>query len=507
MYAYYGYAVSSTSFGVATNDLLFGQTTGRIGGADWRSYVQMDPTKFSNRKVRGARLNLKVNSCSSVSGIAPYGARSITVFKLIQPYYYGNVSTTTWPGPNFDFPRPFSGLVTGPNTTITFDITPIVQEWSANPASNYGLIIKTDRAIYCRAAFAESRFEVDYADPTILDANTELLPNEYLQSSSGRFQLWMQGDGNVVLYDTSTTPSGVVYQTFTNRTQSGIGDNAGARLAIQGTGNLVVYSVAGAALWFTRLPNDQGDARYMKVTDEGRIAIFSRSGGLLWYSPLPNDPNPFPTGGPIVPAGQRFRDGFLTPIEVPRENKCLAPLVLGSLITIPKSANDCQNVIPTASGGGYLLKTDRDGNCLGRSGTTLAVVSCAGAPTWRDGDPQAGRNAYPTTDNIFPVYFDDPAGPQCLTRSATAVVVVGCPSVDTNTQVWTDGYATAVSATEYDITMRQEVTPYVFRGPVYDYSPSVAGDRIFWCAGLGTDTLVSAKLGYPVPRVLAGWVS
>jgi hypothetical protein len=115
---------------------------------------------------------------------------------------------------------------------------------------------------------------------------------------------------------------------------------------------------------------------------------------------------------------------------------------------------------------------------------------CSVAPIWKDNDP-LGQSRYPTSDAIFPVYFVSPSGPKCVTRNGNAVFVQDCGSVD-QTQLWTDGYEVAITAGTIDIYMKTKAGK---KQNVIEYSPSVVGDRMFWCAGLGTDTLVSAPLG------------
>jgi hypothetical protein len=93
-----------------------------------------------------------------------------------------------------------------------------------------------------------------------------------LTSCSGRFQLVMQPDGNLVLYDGTPVPNNALWATHTNSAtvatmqsggnfvlqdasakqlwSSGTGGNPGAYLHLQDDGNLVV-SLGGSALWAT----------------------------------------------------------------------------------------------------------------------------------------------------------------------------------------------------------------------------------------------------------------
>jgi hypothetical protein len=74
-----------------------------------------------------------------------------------------------------------------------------------------------------------------------LTANHELTTGQSLTSCNGDYTLYLQGDGNLVLYTSSGSA----------RWASGTAGNPGADLVVQNDGNVVIYSASGTALWAT----------------------------------------------------------------------------------------------------------------------------------------------------------------------------------------------------------------------------------------------------------------
>ena len=95
----------------------------------------------------------------------------------------------------------------------------------------------------------------------VLFPNQGMSPNTYVASCDGRFQLWMQGDGNLVLYG----PEGVLWATYTQ-------GNPGAVVWMQGDGNLVVYAPDGRALWHSNTWGDDG--AILAVQDDGNAVVY-----------------------------------------------------------------------------------------------------------------------------------------------------------------------------------------------------------------------------------------
>jgi cytochrome c peroxidase len=98
-----------------------------------------------------------------------------------------------------------------------------------------------------------------------LELNQQLNVNEYLASENGRYRLYLQGDGNIVLRDQQS--GAALWSSKTN-------GKGGTRLVLQGgDGNLVLYTASGNAVWASGT-NGTGASRLV-VNNDGSLAIYS----------------------------------------------------------------------------------------------------------------------------------------------------------------------------------------------------------------------------------------
>lgn len=119
-----------------------------------------------------------------------------------------------------------------------------------------------------------------------LTPGMRLRTDDFLLSSDGRFQLIMQGDGNLVLYQLA--PRRVLWATNTG--------GAGNWAILQTDGNLVVYTAAGAARWGSA--TDRKPVRDLVMQSDGNLVIYQTDGRAIWASNT-NQNTPPNTGGPI----------------------------------------------------------------------------------------------------------------------------------------------------------------------------------------------------------------
>lgn len=117
--------------------------------------------------------------------------------------------------------------------------------------------------------FTESSSQSASADT--LPSGASLAPNEHINSQSGRFQLILQDDGNLVLYD---LPSGSALWA------SGTNGQSVATCIMQTDGNLVLYSPSGAAVWASNTYGNSG--AYLVVQNDGNVVIYTPSGAAVW---------------------------------------------------------------------------------------------------------------------------------------------------------------------------------------------------------------------------------
>lgn len=96
-----------------------------------------------------------------------------------------------------------------------------------------------------------------------------LSPNQSLWSCDGRFRLWLQSDGHLVLYRHGVGPLWGS-QTF----------GAPGRAVMQTDGNFVVYNAANSALWATGTWGFQG--AFARVQDDGNFVVYEPNGSPIW---------------------------------------------------------------------------------------------------------------------------------------------------------------------------------------------------------------------------------
>lgn len=104
-----------------------------------------------------------------------------------------------------------------------------------------------------------------------MTADQGLYPGQQLTSCDGRFALYMQGDGNLVLREGGTA----LWASNTN------GHSAGEAL-MQGDGNFVVYDATGTADWTSGTANHSGAK--LDLQNDGNLVVRSSSGTALWAS-------------------------------------------------------------------------------------------------------------------------------------------------------------------------------------------------------------------------------
>lgn len=116
-----------------------------------------------------------------------------------------------------------------------------------------------------------------------LKLGEELNQNEPLKSADGRYELLLQGDGNLVIYGTTDPDRNnkrVIWESET------VGSGA-TTLALQGDGNLVLYDAGGQAVWATN--TNQGKATHLLLHNDGRLELYEGTTACLWKT----DKDPF----------------------------------------------------------------------------------------------------------------------------------------------------------------------------------------------------------------------
>jgi hypothetical protein len=139
-----------------------------------------------------------------------------------------------------------------------------------------GLLIPT-RTI---SAFAATVFAAVFATAAqsqcVLGPNQVLSQNQTIRSCSNGFTLAMQGDGNLVLYNSAGSP---LWQSHTYNPGS---PNRATRAVMQSDGNFVLYNDSNVAQWATMTQGNPNAS--LSVQGDGNLVVYSQSGQPLWDS-------------------------------------------------------------------------------------------------------------------------------------------------------------------------------------------------------------------------------
>ncbi|MCW2622179.1 MAG: hypothetical protein JWL64_1781 [Frankiales bacterium] len=192
-----------------------------------------------------------------------------------------------------------------------------------------------------------------------------------LTSADGTYRLILTTGGDVAEF---AGPGGrVLFRTFTYQSDA---SPAGARLLMQGDGNLVVYSSGWVPVWSSHTYGNPG--AYLLLQDDGNVVVYSATNRPLWASGV----------DPVPP---RLRSGVL------RAGDALQP---GVTMTSPqgRSRMDMQTdgnlVVYGSFGAVFSSDTFRPGSYLAMQDDGNAVVyDPAGRPLWNSGTYTLGRGA------------------------------------------------------------------------------------------------------------------
>lgn len=105
--------------------------------------------------------------------------------------------------------------------------------------------------------------------PAILSPGQCLYPGQYIQSPSGTYSLWLQSDGNLVIY----SPYRAIWATYAY----------GAVACMQGDGVFAEYNANWQPIWYT--PTAGRDVSGLFMQDDGNLVIYNAAmTGAWWWS-------------------------------------------------------------------------------------------------------------------------------------------------------------------------------------------------------------------------------
>jgi len=119
-------------------------------------------------------------------------------------------------------------------------------------------------------AFANVSSKAASSHPDVLLPGEDLKVNEQITSPNKQYRLVLQGDGNLVLYQGSTSlwASNTVLPNI-------------ARVVMQGDGNLVIYTSDGQPAWDCYRSFGHPGAR-LNLQDDGNLVIYDSTNRPLW---------------------------------------------------------------------------------------------------------------------------------------------------------------------------------------------------------------------------------
>jgi hypothetical protein len=115
-----------------------------------------------------------------------------------------------------------------------------------------------------------------------LNVGETLNTNEFLVSTNGLFQLYLQGDGNLVAFQVDTN---TVYWS----SQTG-GTNAN-KLVMQGDNHLVLYR-DNTPVWTARNTYGGEPGSFLKIENDGRAVVYKPTSVWSTNGPLPEPTDP-----------------------------------------------------------------------------------------------------------------------------------------------------------------------------------------------------------------------
>jgi hypothetical protein len=180
--------------------------------------------------------------------------------------------------------------------------------------------------------------------------------SEYLVSPNQEFQLAMQTDGNLVLYNDFGRAL------WASHTEG----NPGAYIATQASdGNVVIYNSLDQALWNTGTQGNPGDA--LQLQDDGNVVVYSAGGEPLW------------SAGSLqssLLSGESLAGSWSQYLTAPNRDYQFVMQADGNLVLYNNSGRPLWASHTEGNPGAYLAMQS-DGN--------LVVYSVSGQPLWSSG--------------------------------------------------------------------------------------------------------------------------
>lgn len=154
-----------------------------------------------------------------------------------------------------------------------------------------------------------------------LGSGVTLQPNEYLQATSGEYELSMAANGALALFTMGGVPCPMWVQPglieIAESTAEAAGDtmppviygipttlSAGSYLSMQTDGNLVLYTTSGVVQWASNTSGNTGATATLQ--GDGNFVVYSTGGTELWASNTDNTPGTILCHGDMMSQDQQM---------------------------------------------------------------------------------------------------------------------------------------------------------------------------------------------------------
>jgi hypothetical protein len=205
-----------------------------------------------------------------------------------------------------------------------------------------------------------------------LKSGQMLMPYQPLRSLNGRYQLLLQGDGNLVL--TRVDTAAALWSTQT-------GGASVAWLLVQPDGNVVLSNTNGTAAWSSGTHANAG--AHLVLQDDGDLVVFRQNGTVAWRSNTAHPPGRFifAHAGTGV-EGQAGIGGPASAMKFSRPGGITGNST-GAMFVLDSGNNRVVRIAPNGSTSLF------DGSTASRNSRNL-LLNPGGEDWWEDGRPVSG---------------------------------------------------------------------------------------------------------------------
>ncbi len=192
----------------------------------------------------------------------------------------------------FDRPTAMLESSVAPGQTGTFDFSITAPSISGNYWESYGLVADGQASGWMPGVIFGFPVRVVPSPLNAVFPDLKLYPGQSILSSNGSYTLTMQTDGNLVI----NTPRGPIWGSGTN-------GHSIAYLYMQGDGNLVMYGTDGRPFWASNTPNNGASSLVMQT--DGNLVIYNSNNSPVWSTGtnqnIMNTPSTLTTGTRLTP--------------------------------------------------------------------------------------------------------------------------------------------------------------------------------------------------------------